>query len=250
MGQSIPQGPQAWTNPPQLCPSSQARPKGSGCYCGGGGLGGAGPSPPARVHSGRNLPGGLLEPGTQLRPPSRPPDPRWAAARGPEAAAHPPGPRTLTRSLPARAASLPPAPGRPAPAAAAPFVSRTGLSRSHGPPAPSPPLRKDLPRPLPSNPHRPPTPASPPPLPPRAPTPLFPPLAPHPRLTRPLPSALRRPALLGPPSSDPGLSRPRASVRSPNPIPHAPVWSSIGPSPGLPSPFPPGRPLPSTATEP
>ena len=68
-GSESPPGAAGVDPPPQLCPSSQARPKGSGCYCGG--LGGAGPSPPARAHSGRNLPGGLLEPGTQLRPPPR-----------------------------------------------------------------------------------------------------------------------------------------------------------------------------------
>ena len=142
--------------------------------------------------------------------------------------------------------------------------SRAGLSRSgRGPfclqnrsepvtwaPAPSPLPRKDLPRPLPSSPRR-----------PRPQRPRLPSLpAPLPPSFRRSPHTLASPGLCprlsdtrlswAPPSSDPGLSRPRASVWSPHPIPHAPIWRSIGPSPGLLSPFPPGRPFPSTATEP
>lgn len=70
--------------------------------------------------------GECLEPSTQLRPPP---------SSSPQVGSSPTGPRALTRSLPALLRSLP-VPGRPAPAAAAPFVSRTGLSRSHGPPPP------------------------------------------------------------------------------------------------------------------
>lgn len=91
----------------------------------------------------------------------------------------------MLRSLPRLA--------RPAPASAAPFVSRTGLSRSHGPPPPSrlppPPSRRDPPPTL--QPAPPPTPASPPP-----PEPDFPPLpcpprrCPSPSDARPLRAAL------------------------------------------------------------
>lgn len=177
----------------------------------------------------------------------------WAAAaeraRG-QAAVRPPGPRALTRSLPALLRSLPRR-GRPAPAAAAPFVSRTGLSRSHGPPPPPrlPPHRGKT-RPAPSPQTRtapdPGVPASAPAPRPRASTQLpaarartlalRAPSAPDRALLAPLPRARGLPA----PGLRPALAPP---VRGPSfpPPPSAPA-------PG-PSPFPTGRQLPFSAAE-
>lgn len=191
---------------------------------------GAGPSPLAGAHSRRRLPGGGLEPRTQLRPPPRlrPPGRLGPSGRGAEAAAaRPPGPRALTRSLPAVLRSLPRR-ARPAPAAAAPFVSRTGLSRSHGPPPPSPPHRgRTRPAPTPQ------TRAAPRPRRPRLRSrparprrfyPCFPPRVPAPHPARPArPGRAQTTSSAGPPSSEPGVSRPHASVLPlhPRPLPPA-----------------------------
>lgn len=64
----VPPGAAGVVNPPTL-PQFPGQAQGLGCYCGDGGLGGAGPSPPARRCTAEESPRGLLEPGTQLRPP-------------------------------------------------------------------------------------------------------------------------------------------------------------------------------------
>lgn len=158
--------------------------------------------------------------------------PSGDSGRGVTAAARPPPPRALTRSLPALLRSLPRR-ARPAPAAAAPFVSRTGLSRSHGPPPPPrlpPHTTEEGPAPPPPlKPAPPPTPASPPP--PRAPAPASRLLSLHGRL-----------APRVPPTSEPRVSQTQASV---------PPWHSL-PRPNLglscPSfPPPPSSPCPGWA---
>lgn len=140
-------------------------------------------------------PGAVCSPGRSSDPhPAS--SPQVGCGRGAEAAVRPPGPRALTRSLPALLRSLPRR-ARPAPAAAAPFVSRTGLSRSHGPPPPPPPTEEG---PAPSPQTR------------AAPRPRGPRLR-----SRPAPPAstpASRQSAPHPPSPDAQLSRPRASVRS------------------------------------
>lgn len=88
-------------------------------------------------------------PGFSVAPHPPPQSPWWWQPGGTEATAavhaHSLTVGAMLRSLPLQL--------RSARTAAAPFVSRTGLSRSHGPPPLPPPPWKDPPRPLPSNPH-------------------------------------------------------------------------------------------------
>lgn len=182
-------------------------------------------------------PGGA--PRTQLRPPISPIPP--SPSLQPSADSRPSGPRA--HSLAARDASLPPALARPAPAAAAPFVSRTGMSRSHGPPPPPPfsPHHRGRARPLPTNPRRPPRPR---PRRPRlrsrsaflAPPPGFPPPVPHPRS----PAGALCPQRPGPPLSEPRVPGPQACV-----------WPcSPGARPRAQRSIPAPRPLPGAAPPP
>lgn len=141
----------------------------------------------------------------------------------------PSGPHALTRSLPALLSSLPRR-ACPAPAAAAPFVSRTGLSRSHGPPPPPPPPRT---RPAPS----PQTCAAPDPSVPAS-APASRRLAPHPLFPLLVPSTFRRRALLAPHLPSQGCPGPRP-----------PSCSGILPTAPSPALGPAFRPLPGAVPD-
>lgn len=211
MGQSTP-GAAGVDQSPQLCPSSQASPKGRGCGRGGGGPGGADRQPGCTA-------GGISpwapEPGTQLRPPSRASGPQLGSAGWGPKLPRTSGPCTSPPAARARgfcpSRAVPLRPPRPL------LSPEPVWSRSYGPP-PLPLLRK-RPAPAPSPQTRTAlTPASRLPSLPR-PYPLFPPLAPHPRLHP--ASALR--------SQTPG---------SPG-LPHPPIPASCrGPPSGPRTPFP------------